>query len=131
MGVWVADAFSFYGVLATADSNLLKRVVVEGGILSLVSENGFCGGEFDHLFIPGILKVLDIPQLLALVSPKPVFVVNPVSAVWKALSQSDAVRALAWTREASAKGTFAVKAGLADAAARSEIIGFLKGGAAE
>jgi len=131
IGVWVADAFSLYGVLAVADSSLLKRVAVEKGILSLASENGFSDGAFDHLFIPGILKVLDIPQLIALVSPKPVLVVNPVSAVGKALSQSDAVRALAWTAEAAAKGTLAVKAGLADAAARSEVIGFLKGGTAE
>jgi len=131
IGIWIADAFSLYGALAAADSAVLKRAAVENGIVSLASEKGFCGRAFDYLFIPGILKALDIPQLLALVSPKPLLVVNPINAAGQPLSKNDATRSLAWSAEACAKGAFAVEAGLGDADARRKIVNFLKGGAAE
>ncbi|MBN1807634.1 MAG: acetylxylan esterase [Planctomycetes bacterium] len=125
--LWATDAFSMYSILSAADSPAAAGLVLENALAGLVSERGFPENAFDHLFVPGILGVLDVPQLLALVSPKPVLAVNPVDGRGAPLSADAATEAFGWTSAVSPEGTFAVEAGLDGPASRARVLKFLEG----
>ena len=49
--------------------------------------------------IPRVLTVADLPQIDALVSPKPLTIVNPLWATGEGLSPHDVEAAFAWTTQ--------------------------------
>jgi len=49
--------------------------------------------------IPSILTTADLPQIASLACPKPLSIVNPVSADGEKLSSRDAEAAFAWARK--------------------------------
>ena len=49
--------------------------------------------------LPGVLKLADIPQLAALVAPRPLLVREPSWASGDLLSATEAARQFAWTRQ--------------------------------
>jgi hypothetical protein len=52
------------------------------------------------IFAPGILRVADIPQVAALIAPRPVLFARPIGPGLQALGDEAAAEKLAFTREA-------------------------------
>ncbi|HTL51922.1 MAG TPA: hypothetical protein VL860_05015 [Planctomycetota bacterium] len=96
--LWITDSFSLYGLQTALDFPTLQPVVVDRTILSLAAAEGFNESGLEALFVPGLLKVADLPQLMALVCPRPLLVLNPVGPRGKMLTDSEAQTALSWTK---------------------------------
>ena len=101
-------------ILAAGRSQVIKAVEVSGLLASYSSATGYgepyvwgdTTGHNDHLggygsmmpCIPHILKYADIPQLAALVCPRPLTIIAPLWASGEAVSDRDLAGAFVWTR---------------------------------
>ena len=130
-GAWVTDSFSLYALPAAAGDERIAAVLAEKTILSLVSDEGFNERGIEALFVPGILKHADLPQLFGLCAPKRLALVNPVGPRGRRLEKAAAEKALEWTAaaysSAGASGDFTLETGMADSDARRFAVEFFGG----
>jgi cephalosporin-C deacetylase-like acetyl esterase len=92
-GVWVLKAAAFD-----------TRVVAVAAVKMLASYRFITDhvefNQFEHFFVPGALLDYDLPDLPALVAPRPVLLLNTVDGMSKPLSDAAARRAFAFARDA-------------------------------
>lgn len=96
--LWIADSFSLYGLQTALDTDMISPIVVDSTIVSLSAPDGFQESGLEALFVPGMLKVADLPQLMGFLCPRLLLVLNPVNGKGKPLTDAEAQTALTWTK---------------------------------
>ena len=85
-------------VVAAAVDSRIREVQTVGAPVSLISDQPYGDGPIGTL-IPGSLQTLgDLPQMMSLLAPRPLQVVNPVSSLGEPLDLKQATAALGHTR---------------------------------
>jgi dienelactone hydrolase len=99
-------------VLAAAVDSRVDEIQAVGSAVSMISDRPYAEGPMGTL-IPGSLKrVGDVPQMMSLLAPRPLQVINPVSVSGMALDAKQAAAALRHTsatyRVMKAAGAFRI-----------------------
>ncbi|MBQ15867.1 MAG: acetylxylan esterase [Planctomycetaceae bacterium] len=91
MGLGSAGAVA---VTTAAVEPRVQRVVTVGAPVSVVSDRPFAEGAMGIL-LPGSLQTIgDLPQVMSLLAPRPLSIINPVSPTAEAIGKSAAADAL-------------------------------------
>lgn len=103
---------------AAAVDPRVTEVVTVGALASVISDEPYGFGEMG-LLVPGSLKTLgDLPQVMSLLAPRRLTVLNPISPQGKPLAQQAADKALGHPavvyRTLKAAGKFTVSCGLSE-----------------
>lgn len=93
-------AAGLIALLATALSEEIRGVVTEGTLTTYLDAIEDGQPQPRWIFAPGILRVADIPQVAALIAPRPVLFADPVGPGLQALEEKAAADRLAFTRGA-------------------------------
>jgi cephalosporin-C deacetylase-like acetyl esterase len=93
-------AAGLIALLAGALSDDIGGVVAEGTLTTYLDAIEDGQPQPRWIFAPGILRVADIPQVAALIAPRPVLFARPIGPGLQALGDEAAAEKLAFTREA-------------------------------
>ena len=92
------DAAADVAVVAAAVDLRIREVQTVGAPVSVISDQPYGDGPIGTL-IPGSLQTLgDLPQMMSLLAPRPLQVINPISSQGEPLDAKQAAAALRHTR---------------------------------
>jgi hypothetical protein len=104
VAVWGVQETALSALLAAILHQGIARVACERLLASYLSENGY--GISPAHFVPRILEVGDIPELVGLIAPRPVHIAGPISAQGKAVEKRHLASAFESARAAFAEAGF-------------------------